>query len=173
MCVILRKTDTEAFFDYINSQNPHIKFTCEPDVDGQLAFLDNKITRKESGSLDVIIYRKPAHTDQYLHFDSHHPVSHRLSVTRTLNYRAQTAVTDPEERTKELHHIEGALSRCGYHQWAFDLADTQSNTSADKKTRPQSDQPGPSMKNTTFYGYRRSISKTTTSVQVLRCSYLL
>ena len=28
--VILRKTDTEAFFEYINSQNPHIKFTCEP-----------------------------------------------------------------------------------------------------------------------------------------------
>ena len=31
-CVILRKTDTEAFFEYINSQNPHIKFTCEPEV---------------------------------------------------------------------------------------------------------------------------------------------
>ena len=57
-CVILRKTDTGAFSDYINSQNPHIKFTCEPEVDGQLIFLDSKITRKESGSLDVTIYRK-------------------------------------------------------------------------------------------------------------------
>ena len=98
----------------------------------------------------VTIYRKPTHTDQYVYFDSHHPVSHRLSAIRTLNYRAQTAVTDPEERTKELDHTKGALSRCGYRQWAFDFADSQSNTSADKKTRPQSDQPGPSKKNTTF-----------------------
>ena len=67
-------------------------------------------------SLDVTIYRKPTHTDQYLHFDSHHPVSHKLSVIRTLNYRAQTAVTDPVERTKELDLIKGALSRCGYRQ---------------------------------------------------------
>ena len=74
-CVILHKTDADAFFDYINSQNPHIKFTCEPKVNGQLAFLDTKITRKEGGSLDVTIYRKPTHTDQYLHFDSHHLVS--------------------------------------------------------------------------------------------------
>ena len=144
-CVILRKTDTEAFFEYINSQNPHIKFTCEPEVNGQLAFLDTKITRKESGSLDVTICRKPTHTDQYLHFDSHHPISHKLSVIRTLNYRAQTAVTDPEERTKELDHIKGALSRCGYRQWAFDLADSHSNTPADKKARPQTDQTGPTI----------------------------
>ena len=135
-CVILRKTDTETLFEYINSQNPHIKFACEPEVNGQLAFLDTKITRKESGLLDVTIYRKPTHTDQYLHFDSHHPISHELSVIRTLNYRAQTAVTDPEERTKERDHIKGALSRCGYRQWASDLLDSHSNTSADKKARP-------------------------------------
>ena len=46
--------------------------------------------------------------------------------------------------------IRQPLSRCGYRQWAFDFADRQSNISADKKTRPQSDQPGPSKKNTTF-----------------------
>ena len=96
-----------SFFECINSQNPHIKFICEPEVNGQLAFLDTKITRKESGSLDVTIYRKPTHTDQYLHFDSHHLVSHKFSVIRTFDHRAQTAVTDPEERNKELDHIKG------------------------------------------------------------------
>ena len=72
--------------------------------------------------------------DQYLHFDSHQPVSHKLSVIGTLNYRAQTAVRDLEERTKELDHIKGAISGCGYRHWAFDLAD--SHTSANKKTCP-------------------------------------
>ena len=52
-CVIHRKNETKAFFDYINSQNPHIKFTCESEMDGHLAFLDTKIMRKEIVSLDV------------------------------------------------------------------------------------------------------------------------
>ena len=125
--VIVRKAQAEAFFDFINSQNPHIKFTCEPEVDNQLAFLDTKITRKDNGTLSITIYRKPTHTDQYLHFDSHHPVSHKLSVIRTLNHRAQTAVTDPQERNQELNHIKGALANCGYRRWAFDLANSQRN----------------------------------------------
>ena len=37
-CLILRKTDIEAFFDNLNEQNSHIKFTYEPGVDGQMVF---------------------------------------------------------------------------------------------------------------------------------------
>ena len=99
-----------------------------------------------------------------------------IMVIRTLTHRAQTAVTDPEEKTKELDHIKVVLSRCGYHQLAFDPADSQSNTSADKKIRPQSDQPGPSKKKKHLLHplvCRWSISETSKSVQVLRCRYFL
>ena len=38
-----------------------------------IPFLDTRITRKVDGKLDVTVYRKPTHTDRYLHFKSHHP----------------------------------------------------------------------------------------------------
>ncbi|XP_072044617.1 uncharacterized protein [Amphiura filiformis] len=146
--VILRKAETESFFQFINDQNPHIRFTCEPEANRHLAFLDTKITRKESGSLDVTIYRKPTHTDQYLHFNIHHPISHKLSVIRTLTHRANTAVTDPEEREKEIEHIKGALGNCGYRQWAFDLSTSRNKppTQNSNPPEPTSDIPQPSNK---------------------------
>ncbi|XP_072020645.1 uncharacterized protein [Amphiura filiformis] len=120
--VIIRETDVKIFTEHINSQNSHIKFTSEPEVDGFLAFLDTKVLRNADGSVSISIYRKPTHTDQYLHFDSHHPIAHKLSVIRTLFHRAEIAVTDPEERVKEVEHIKSALGRCGYHNWTFGLA---------------------------------------------------
>ena len=120
--VIIPKSGVNEFFEHINSQNARIKFTSEQEEDGHLAFLDTCISRNPDGSLDISIYRKPTHTDQYLHFDSHHPVAHKLSVIRTLVHRADMAVTNTQEREKEVKHIRTALGRCGYRKWAFDLA---------------------------------------------------
>jgi len=40
------------------------------------------------------------HTDQYLHFDSHHPMQHKLSVSSTLFDRSRTIVS--RHRTRGL-----------------------------------------------------------------------
>ena len=93
------KPTLKLFWTIIYSRNPHIKFTCKLEVDGHL------VGR---------YYRKPTHTAQCLHFDSHY----KLSVIRTLNHRPKSAVTDPEERNKEIYHIKDAWGRCGYPQWA-------------------------------------------------------
>ena len=34
-------------------------------------FLDTLLRRREDGSLDVLVYRKPMYTDRYLNFESH------------------------------------------------------------------------------------------------------
>ena len=52
---------------------PTSKFIVEQEVDGPLPFLDTLLRRREDGSLDVSVYRKPTHTNWYLHFESHHP----------------------------------------------------------------------------------------------------
>ena len=127
--VIIPKSGVDEFFEHINSQNPHIKFTSGQEESGRLAFLDTCISRNSDSSLDISIYRKPTHTDQYLHFDSHHPVAHKLSVVRTLVHRADIAVTNPQEREKEIQHICTALGCCGYRKWAFDLAKAKKTAS--------------------------------------------
>ena len=77
------------------------------------------IVREECGSIKVKVYRKPTHTDQYLHFNSHHPLEHKLSVVRTLTHRAQSVVTDERDRKEEITHVKKALKNCGYGEWTF------------------------------------------------------
>ena len=72
--VVINKDNVKEFTDHINCQNPYIKFTNDPEKDGQLPFLDTLVKRQPNGSLQVSEYRKPTYTDQYLAFDSHHPL---------------------------------------------------------------------------------------------------
>ena len=55
---------------HFNSLNKDIKFTTEFEGEemNALAFFDTNTIKKEEGSLKLSIYRKPTHTDQYLHF---------------------------------------------------------------------------------------------------------
>ncbi|KAI8519601.1 hypothetical protein Bbelb_028580 [Branchiostoma belcheri] len=77
---------------------------------------------QEDGSLQIRIYRKPTHTDQYLNFDSNHPLDHKLGVVRTLFHRANTIVSDPQDLETEKSHLTQALKTCGYPQWAINKA---------------------------------------------------
>ena len=114
--------ELEAFFNHINSVDPNIKFTLDRLKEMKLAFLDAGIQVKDNGNLGVTVYRKPTHTDQYLLFDSHHPLEHKLGVIRTLFHRADTVVTDLEDRKREHSHLRGALRKCGYEDWVFQKA---------------------------------------------------
>uniref|UniRef100_A0A3Q4HRQ9 Helix-turn-helix domain-containing protein n=1 Tax=Neolamprologus brichardi TaxID=32507 RepID=A0A3Q4HRQ9_NEOBR len=70
---------------------------------GRLAFLDCEISISNGGHLKADVYRKPTHTDQYLRFDSHHPLEHKLGVIRMLQHRANTIPTDTAAREAEEH----------------------------------------------------------------------
>ena len=61
---ILRKGSTKGFLHHLNGVRPTIKFTVEQEEDGTLPFLDMLLTRREDGSLDVSVYRKPMHMHQ-------------------------------------------------------------------------------------------------------------
>ena len=99
--VVIKKDFAQEFTDHINSLNPNIKFTNDPEVDGKLPFLDTLVKRQADWSVKISVYRKPTHTDQYLAFESHHPLEHKLSVIKTLFHRAETVVTDPADQVSE------------------------------------------------------------------------
>ena len=102
--------------------DPYIKFTQEECCDNKLAFLDCLVHRESNGSLSSTVYRKPTHTDHYLQFNHHHPLIHKLGVISTLNYRAETIISEAAAIDEEKDHIQKSLNTCGYPNWAFQKA---------------------------------------------------
>jgi hypothetical protein len=68
----------------------HIRLlNMEIEDDGHLPFLDIDICRKVDGSLGHKVYRKPTHTNLYLHQKSHHNPANKHSVLSSLVHRAK------------------------------------------------------------------------------------
>jgi len=86
---------------------------------GKLPFLDLLIIWKDTGAVNLQIYRKPTHTDQYLNFNSHHPIEPKLCVVRTFFDRSQSLISDSTDRHAEDLHTEKALRDTGYPDWTF------------------------------------------------------
>lgn len=55
--------------------------------------------------------------EQYLLWTSEHPTTHRLSVVGTL-FEHAAIILDPDDRAQEEQHIQDALKKCQYPQWA-------------------------------------------------------
>ena len=119
--VIIKTAHIELFTQHINNISPKIKFTIETEESSRIPMLDTLIIRKEDGSLKFQVYRKKTHTDHYLQFNSHQPLEHKLGVIRTLTHRANTHVTEDEDKEEELNHIKKVLSISGYTKWAWEL----------------------------------------------------
>ena len=55
----------------------------ETESDTKLTFLDIAVSREPDSRLTTSAYRKPAHTEQYLAYDSHHPQSVNSGIVFT------------------------------------------------------------------------------------------
>ena len=109
VCNVVHKSIVQHFLQHLN------KFTVEIENDGcPPPFLDIKIERFPVGSLSTSAFRKSTHTDQYLNFASHHPLSHKRAVVSTLTSRAATHSSSDHYKTQELHHVHSALHKNGY-----------------------------------------------------------
>ena len=88
--VIGKVEHSQDLLQHINNQDPHIQFTVEPTIQGSLPFLDTLVTIQPDNTLSTSVYRKPTHTDQYLHWDSNHHITAKQRVYNTLAHRAKT-----------------------------------------------------------------------------------
>ena len=113
--VNMKKAHKEEFLIHLNLVDRNIQFTTEePRPDGSLPLLDILITPDKDDRLYTTAYRKPTHTDQYLHWDSHHTISSKYSVVGTLYHRAKTICSNSQLLQQEEEHLSEALMNCNY-----------------------------------------------------------
>ena len=67
----------------------------------ELAFVDF-LLKQNNGEISLWVYRNPTHTDQYLHYSSHHQTSCKESVVSSLFNRAYSITTNKDELHKGL-----------------------------------------------------------------------
>ena len=105
---------------YMTSSNistaftPNTTFTMETEQNSQLPFLDTLTQRNSNNTISVRVYRKSAHTDQYLKFTSHHLTRAKKSVITSLFNRAKNIISNPSDQEKEENHLTAVLQASGH-----------------------------------------------------------
>ena len=169
---IINKAHKEEFLSHINSVDSNIQFTAEdPGPDGSLPFLDILITPNEEGRLETSVYWKPTHMDQYLEWDSHHPISAKYSVVGTLYHRAKTISSNNEKLQQKDDHLTRALGNCNYPRWVLNRVKMRMNNPSQKKKNKNNQQqntPKPYITVPYYRGSSESVKKkcSTYGVQV-------
>ena len=75
------------FLEHINSIDPCIQFAIDKTrPDGSMPFLDPLVMPIPDRTLSTILYRNATHTDQYLHWNSHHNTAAQYSAVNTLKH---------------------------------------------------------------------------------------
>ena len=112
--VINRAEHSQDILHHINNQDPYIQFTVEPMQQGSLPFLDTVVTIEPDNTFSTTVYRKPTHTDQYLHWDSNHHITAKQSVYNILAHRAKIVSSTQDKMDSKLQHIRTALQQCQF-----------------------------------------------------------
>ena len=80
---VLQRNDLENIFHHINNLHQSNKFTTDEENNGEQGFLDTLLKRNK-GKVSLSVYRRPTHTEQYLHYSSHYQTSCKVSVASSL-----------------------------------------------------------------------------------------
>ena len=99
---VIKTAIIEPATQHMNAQHTSIQWTSELEADWKLPMLDTLATRMSDGSLKFNVHRKPTPTDQYLQFQSHQPMEHKMGVIRTLTHRADTIISAPQDKEREI-----------------------------------------------------------------------
>ena len=127
--VVQQQSHKEEFFQHINTVDTSIQFTVEDArLDGFIPPLDILVTPQSDGTFTTKIYRKPTHTDLYVHWDSHHYLAAKYRVINTLTHRARTICSTPQLFTSELQHLDRVLVQCKYPRCPLTKSSKNNNT---------------------------------------------
>ena len=119
----------------------------EMENSGSLPFIDITITRQPQGELTKEVYQKPTHTNRYVPFISHHPISVKSGVVACLANRAIRVSTSQAGRDAKLCRIQKVMMRNGYPRKSINKVVSsqikQHTTSSVLKRQKQTNEPRP------------------------------
>ena len=113
-CTAITPSLLESFHSDLNSIESSIVFTYMLEDQQKSSFLDLLIKHHLDGALLTTVHIRKTHTDNYLDFQSHHPLAHKLAVVRTLHNRASTHCTFANDGLVERKWVSLALMRNVY-----------------------------------------------------------
>ena len=102
----------EGFLHFLNSLYPTLTFTHEWETDGKISFLDVLI-HNLGHCLQFSVYRKPTHSNSYLHYFSFSHNSIKLGLVQSLFLRAYRVCSD-NFLTEEINFITNSLKKLAY-----------------------------------------------------------
>ncbi|XP_048242931.1 uncharacterized protein LOC125375923 [Haliotis rufescens] len=105
--VILKQDqDPTLLLQHLNQKHPRVQFTIETEKDNQLPFLDVLVCRNSANRIQTSVYRKPTHTDQYIHFNSNYSLRTKTGIISTLTKRAiNLSSADPKPEIAHLRQV--------------------------------------------------------------------
>ncbi|CAM0512451.1 unnamed protein product [Fasciola hepatica] len=113
LVITISLEETTWIMDELDRLHPNIRFTTEAEREDTLHFLDNKMTRKNDGTIDRSVYRKETWTGQCLQFDSFVSVEYERGLVRTLFQTARHICTE-DMIDNELRQLKESLTGNAY-----------------------------------------------------------
>ncbi|XP_046582171.1 uncharacterized protein LOC124289614 [Haliotis rubra] len=99
--------DPAVLLDHLNKQHNRIQFIMETEDQHKLPFLDVSLDNS-SNKITPSVYRKPTHTDQYIHYLSNHHPQIKRAIVSTLTRRAKV-ICDPAQLNNETDHLKATF----------------------------------------------------------------
>ena len=107
--LLIWPTDIQFVLDKFNIFDKNLKFTFDDFQDGNVHFLDLKITE---GGIDI--FRKNTHTGQYTNFSSFEHFSRKVSWVNSLFFRASKICSNPSLFNNQIMKIKRFMSWNGF-----------------------------------------------------------
>ena len=114
--------DLTALMTFMNSRHPNMHFTHEIENNGRINFLGLTISHAISDCFQysTTIYRKPTFTGLLTNYNSFSCLSYRLSVVKTLVFRALRLCSNSQLFLSELKYIKTLLMRNAFPSKVID-----------------------------------------------------
>ena len=113
--------DLDNFLASLNRLSSSIKFTIEKESNNSIYFLDVEIIRGGKNRPQFEIYRKPTHSNLYIHAFSGHSDKIKEAAINNIFQRAYR-LCDPQFYDHEIEFINEIFKNLGYEIYFIDKA---------------------------------------------------